>query len=95
MAHFQIISSEGVDMGTYEAGSAHEAVEAMWRDAGWTPGRSAIRDLRDESCEAGDENLHVLCVRALSGEDAEAYESVSLYLRDVASERLTVLLTDA
>lgn len=46
MAHFQIVSSAGVEMGTYEADTASEALDAMARDAGY-------RDQADAASQVG------------------------------------------
>lgn len=36
MKTYRIISSAGVDLGTYEAGTKEEALDAMARDAGYS-----------------------------------------------------------
>lgn len=45
MKTFQIVSDAGVDMGTYEAGTAAEALDAMARDAGYNDQAHAAREV--------------------------------------------------
>lgn len=42
MTSYQITSSAGVDLGTYEAATADEALDAMARDAGYASQAAAV-----------------------------------------------------
>lgn len=45
MTIYQIISSEGVDLGNFEGEGPHEAVDAMCRDAGYESTEDAAKTL--------------------------------------------------
>lgn len=89
MGSYQITSSAGMDLGTYEGATKRAAIEAMWRDAGWEPGEQEIDALHTEAGNAGDEEQARLCERALDG-DAAARAKCVRVIRDARAEELSV-----
>jgi hypothetical protein len=89
MAHYQIISSAGANMGIFQGASEREACETMWEQAGWEPSREDVRGLRDAAGEAGDMEQAEICERALSGDEA-AMDECLVTIRNTKLEELTV-----
>jgi len=89
MATYQIISSAGVDMGTYDGATPRAAIEAMWSDAGWEPTADDIRQLQSEAEDVGDKRMALTCERALRGVPG-CWESAAYTIRSARAQELLV-----